>query len=39
MNDVNSVGPAGPMTINKELIVKEGWLQKRGEHWKNWRSR
>ncbi|CAG9840123.1 unnamed protein product [Diabrotica balteata] len=40
MNEASSVGgPTGPLTINKDLIVKEGWLQKRGEHWKNWRPR
>uniref|UniRef100_A0A6P7F986 RAC serine/threonine-protein kinase n=1 Tax=Diabrotica virgifera virgifera TaxID=50390 RepID=A0A6P7F986_DIAVI len=40
MNEASSVGgPTGPLTISKELIVKEGWLQKRGEHWKNWRPR
>lgn len=29
----------GPTSISQSHIVKEGWLQKRGEHVKNWRAR
>lgn len=37
MNEAGN--PSGPTNINPDLIVKEGWLQKRGEHVKNWRAR
>lgn len=31
--------PARVIVPSAALVVKEGWLYKRGEHIKNWRSR
>lgn len=38
MNEAGA-SPPEPTSISQNLIVKEGWLQKRGEHVKNWRAR
>ena len=33
------VGGAEQAGDHEEVVVKEGWLLKRGEHIKNWRNR
>lgn len=36
----NFTMPGGSSTVNQSsVIVKQGWLYKRGEHIKNWRAR
>lgn len=39
MHEVPSTSSAAASSERPRRVVKEGWLQKRGEHIKNWRSR